>query len=231
MRKVSDGRGVAVRTKRCSCGIGLASRCEFIRSQNLLINFSKFNKEVFIMLKKAFNYYVAQPFKEIRKPKNIAMCSMLIALSVLSSYILTLYPTQYLKISVSFIFVSIAAMKYGPAVAAIIAAFSDIISFIAKPMGAYIPFLTLTCALGGLVAGFFLYKNKSQLWRIITLRVLLLGIVSTLLDTYILSSILSDFIFTEMMISRAVKNLVALPIEIALMIIVLNLVKKIQKDN
>ena len=84
------------------------------------------------MLKKIFNFYIAKPFSEIKKPRSIALCSMLIALSVLSSYLLTLYPTTYLKISVSFLFVAIAAMKYGPAIGAVIAAISDIISFIAN---------------------------------------------------------------------------------------------------
>lgn len=180
------------------------------------------------MFKKGLNYYISQPFKEIKKAKNIALCSMLIALSVLSSYLLTLYPTAYLKISVSFVFVSIAAMKYGPAIAGIIAAISDIISFISKPIGAFIPALTLTCALGGIIAGLFLYKNKTSIWRIIVLRVLLLTFVSTLLDTYILSTVLSDSIFTELLVSRAIKNAIALPIEVVLMVITLNLVKKIE---
>ena len=112
-----------------------------------------------------------------------------------------------------------------------IACRESIISYISKPMGAYIPALTLTCALGGLIAGLFLYKNKSQIWRIVVLRITILTFISTLLDTYILSSVLSSVVFKELLITRAIKNLIALPVEIALLIIILNIVKKIQKDN
>lgn len=182
------------------------------------------------MQKKSVLNYLSDPFKALKKPRHMAKCAMILALSALSAYLMTMYPTDYLKISITFLFVSVAAMEYGPFIGGAVAALSDIISYISKPMGAYMPLLTLTTALGGIIVGLFLYKNKTQLWRIVTARAIVVVFISTLIDTYIISSVYGT-VFSALFVTRAIKNVIAFPIEVALMTAILKLVQKIDKSH
>lgn len=181
-------------------------------------------------LSAAFKKYFLEPFSLLKKPRHMAKCAMILALSVLSSYIMSFYPSNYIKISFSFLFIAIAGMKYGPLIAASVAAISDIICFIAHPTGPYMPLLTLTTALGGLIVGLFLYKDKNSLLRIIISRLIIVVFISTLLDTYIIS-LLFDTMFTAFLISRMIKNIIAFPIEIILLFGILKAVKRIESKS
>lgn len=178
-------------------------------------------------MKNFLNYYFAAPFTVFKQTKHMTRCSMILALSVLSSYVMSFYPTNYLKISFSFIFIAIAASEYGPIIASVIAAASDIITFLAHPQGAYIAPLTITAAIGGIIVGLFLYKRKCNLWRIIVSRTIIVAFISTIIDTYILSSVMGK-VFFLFLSQRVIKNAIALPIEIIIMYIIL---KRISKPN
>lgn len=181
-------------------------------------------------MKKKLSSYILEPFELLKKPKHLAKCAMLLALSILSAYLMSFYPANYIKISFSFLFIAVAGMQYGPFIAAAIAAISDVICFITHPTGQYIPLITLTTALSGFIVGLFLYKNKTQIWRIIVSRAIIIIFISTIIDTYILSLIFERMYFV-FLLQRSVKNAIAFPIEIALLVGILKIVKKIDKSS
>lgn len=173
-------------------------------------------------------FYLADPFKALRNTKNLAKCAMLLALSIASSYIMSFYPTNYIKISITFLFIAVIGMKYGPAVAGVASALSDIIGFISKPVGPYQPLLTLSALIAGIIYGLILYKDKTKLWRIILARAIVVVFISCLLDTYFIS-LLFGKAFVPLLVSRTIKNAIAFPIEIILLTAVIKLVKRM--DN
>ena len=169
-------------------------------------------------------YYFKDPFKDLLNVKTLTVCSMLIALCVVSSF-LSFYVTNALKFSLTFIFIAIIAMKFGPIIAAFSAALTDIIQFIAKPVGPYQPLLTLSCALTGIIFGLFLYKNKTNIWRIIVSKTIITVLISSLLDTYFISMLYGK-VFTEFFIIRLPKNIILLPIEILILISIIRFINK-----
>ena len=171
--------------------------------------------------------YLKDPFKELKSTKTLTLCSMLVASCIVSSFF-SFYVSTALKFSFTFIFVAIIAMKFGPIIAAFSAAFTDIIQFIVKPVGPYQPLLTLSCALVGIIFGIFLYKDKITLARIIVSKTIITVFVSTLIDTYLIS-VLYGNVFREFLMLRLPKNLIMLPIEIAILLVILFALNKNKK--
>ena len=170
--------------------------------------------------------YIKNPLKDLKQTKALTLCSMLIALSVISSF-LSFYLTTAIKFSFYFVFIAVIAMKFGPLIAAFCAAMTDIIQFIAKPVGPYQPLLTLSCALTGIIFGVFLYKNKKSLWRIIVSKLCISLLISSVLDSYFIA-ILYGKVFKEFLVTRTIKNIVTLPLEILLLYLVILAVDKIE---
>jgi len=178
--------------------------------------------------KKLVKEYLFEPFKALKNVKNLTYCAMLLALSVLSAYIMSFYPTNYIKISITFIFIAIIAMKFGPAIAGIVAAAADIIQCVTHPVGPYQPLLTVGAALSGIIFGVLLYHNKTNLWRIIVSKATISLFISSLFDTYAIS-LLYGIPFVSFFIPRIIKNAIAFPIEVFLIVTVISLVKKLDK--
>lgn len=183
-------------------------------------------KEVYFL--NILKNYFHEPFKQLRNTKTLTTCSMLIALSVISSVIITFYPDITLKFSIAFIFTAIIASKYGPFIAAVSAALTDVIQYLVKPVGAYILPLTLTCALTGFLFGFFFYREKTKLWRIIVAQTINCIFISTLLNSFILSFYVGKA-FEALIVARVVKNFIMLPIEILILFFIFSALKKIKK--
>lgn len=162
------------------------------------------------------------PFKELKGTKNLTLCCVLLSLIVVSS-LLSSYISIAVKISFSFIFLSIIGCKYGPLLCGIISAMADIITFISKPLGPYQPLLTLSALIVGVVYGLFLYKNKGTLPRIM-IACFVIAIINQFLNTYFIS-ILYGKVFTEFFVLRLPENLIMIPIEIIVIYIVLKRIK------
>ena len=99
-----------------------------------------------------------------------------------------------------------------------------------KPTGPYFPGFTLTTALTGLVFGLFLYKGQTKLWRMAAAKVLINLLLNLLLNSLWLK-LLYGSAFWAMLPTRLVKNAALLPIEIALLWLILVPVRKYLMKN
>lgn len=90
---------------------------------------------------------------------------------VLGSPVLSIH-TATIKIGFTFIPVVIAAILFGPLVGGAVGGLGDLLSAILFPVGAWIPGITLSNILMGIVFGLFLYKK--QTW----LRTLLAAVIN-----------------------------------------------------
>ena len=142
--------------------------------------------------------------------QTLVVTAFMIALSVVLSKLLSIN-ISFLRIGFGFLPIAILAILYGPIIAAIGYGIADIIGALILPTGTFFPGFTLSAVLTGLIFGFCLYKKEVTFVRaLIASAIVCLG-VNLLLNTFWLTFILGKG-FTVLLASRAIKELVAIPI-------------------
>lgn len=128
---------------------------------------------------------VQQWLKEIRESaggfKNtrvMVTSAMLLALSVVLNATVAIYLSTTSRITFGLLAVAVCGYLFGPSPAMMIAALSDILVTILRPVGPYFPGYTLTAALSGLVYGLAFYRKEVKLPRILVAQ----AVVSVLLN-------------------------------------------------
>ena len=107
---------------------------------------------------------------------------MLVALTVILSFF-TIYITQSARFSFSFVPMAMGGMLFGPVVSSIIGVLSDIIGYIIKPTGPYMPLFTLNALITGMMYGIFLFKKKPTLKNIVTAQIIVTILVDITLNS------------------------------------------------
>lgn len=125
--------------------------------------------------------------KEFKKVKTLTSGALLTALYTLSATFLHFYPSESIKISVSFIFIAVAAYLYGPVMAMVVGAMGDFLAWVVHPHGALLIGITLAYGLSGVVFGLFYYKEKFSLPRCILACAVETLLIEMLLKTLVLS--------------------------------------------
>lgn len=151
-----------------------------------------------------------QSVKELHRISTLAVAGILIAMTVVLASV-TIYLSSTLRISFSFLPLTVGGMLFGPVVGGVMGAASDVLGYFMHPSGPYFPGFTVSALLSGMIFGCFLYK-KSITWK----RVLLVSAVVTILVNLLLNtvwlSILYHQPFSVLLMSRIVTNAILLPI-------------------
>ncbi len=156
----------------------------------------------------------------LKSPQSLAVCGMLLSLRIVIGYFsnLTLAISPDIKIGFSFLPVAIAGILFGPVASGIIGALGDLFCFILAPMGAYFPGWTVNGLLVGLLYGIFLFESKRFISSLVICE-----IVSGLLVEITLGSLWLYIQYSKAFWitagARGIKTLIAIPIEIALIIL------------
>jgi len=153
-------------------------------------------------------------FHELKNLKTLVMASMLLAIAVVLGFY-RLQLTEYLRIGFDFIAKELTGMFFGPAVGCIVAGLCDILAYIVKPVGGYFPGFTISAMLAGVIYGAVLYKQPVSLKRIIAANSMVTVLVNLLLNTFWLSIMYGNAFFA-LLPARAVKQLITLPVEVAM---------------
>ncbi|MBO5059808.1 MAG: folate family ECF transporter S component [Clostridia bacterium] len=135
--------------------------------------------------------------------------------------------TPQSRISLTFLPMAVCGWLFGPVPALIVGALGDTVGFLIHPTGTYFPGFCITAILAGLIFGFCLYKRDTHkiIWWIILSKTLVSVFLNILLNTYWLS-ILYEKAYFVYMITRIVKNIITLPLEIALIFIVITFISR-----
>ncbi|MDD3212996.1 MAG: ECF transporter S component [Eubacteriales bacterium] len=123
--------------------------------------------------------------------RRIAVSAIFLSISLviktMFSFYIPMFGENGVRIGVSGIFSMMPALLFGPLYGAIVSGLVDFLGYILKPMGAYLPLMTLAAALGGLIRGALwrvLQKKSSRKMRIVvivcSLILLLVGIGNVL---------------------------------------------------
>ena len=131
--------------------------------------------------------------KEKVTVKQICVIAMLLALTVVLSYLSGyLRIGTFMKFSISFISVYMAAVLYGSLAGGFVGAAADIISCFVFPMGALVWEITLTECFYGVLFGMFFYRGKFFI-KNIYMRVLLCSLVRFFADVFIKTAVLAHY--------------------------------------
>ena len=168
--------------------------------------------------------------------ERMAILAMLVALEVVLSRFLSVYITQNLKFGFNFIPIAVAAYLYGPIASTLVGAMGDFIGAMLFPVGAYFPGFTLTAALTGLIFGLLLYRrlNPPKFFGLYPVRIVLSVIIIQCLLTIFLDSLWLSIYYPQpyaaLIIQRTVKAGVMAGIQIASLVIIIPVIKKISQS-
>ncbi len=115
------------------------------------------------------------------------MGALLASLYALSAIFLDFYPSDSIKISISFIFIAVAAYLYGPVMAAVVGITGDFIAWLVHPHGALLIGITLAYGLAGFVFGLFYYQARFTVTRCIIACCVESILIELLFKTLVLS--------------------------------------------
>lgn len=149
----------------------------------------------------------------------IVICGFMIALSVVLSKLVSIN-ISFLRIGFGFLPIAALAILYGPVVAAVGYGIADVIGAWLFPTGAFFPGFTVSAVLTGLLFGLVLYNKEVTIKRALIASALVCLLVNLLINTYWLTFIIGKG-FMVLLTSRAVKELVAIPV-MALLIVAID---------
>ena len=106
--------------------------------------------------------------------RRITLSAIFLSLSLVAKTMFSLYIPLFgqngISVGVSGIFSILPSLLFGPLYGAIVSGLSDLLGYLLKPSGAYLPLLTLTAALGGWLRGVlwrFLQNKDNRKLRIV----------------------------------------------------------------
>ena len=161
---------------------------------------------------------------ELRHTRSLAGSGLLAAVGIaLKALFIPLGPT--LRISFSFLATGLSGFLYGPLVAGFTGLVVDIIGYLYNPGGPYFFGFTFNAFLSGFIYGLWLYRKPVSLGRTVGAIVTNNLLVHIILNSLWLK-ILYEKAWLVLVWSRIPKNLIMLPIEVALLYFLLKLVEK-----
>lgn len=168
--------------------------------------------------------------QELKKLNALITSSLLLAICVVLGLLGTVMIGQFIRISFNYLPIALGSMLFGPVAGSILGALSDILNFILAPKGPFYPGFTVNAIVTGLVYGFGLYRKRATLSRIIIIKVILVLGVDILLSTYWLSDLYGQA-FLALLPMRALKSIIMLPIDVAMLYFVLTRLPVLLKLN
>lgn len=214
MRKVPWMNGeLSFGRKAEACDTVFASRCQIRGSTSFLV--AIFLGGVFLFR------------KFFKSAKNLADTRVLCSSAILISVYFALYAVKLpialdLRITFTFIPLALAGWLFGAVPAMLVGIISDVVSSLLLPQGPYFPGFTLTAALSGLVYGLLLYEQEYFTWRVFLSKIVVNLLFNTLLNSFWLSILYSKGYIVYLM-EHLIKNIIALPIEAVLLIIIMKI--------
>lgn len=165
-----------------------------------------------------------QALSEFKKLRSITGGGVLAALNVIIGGAFSISKT--LRISFGFLMIGTSAMLYGPFVTGMLGVVADILKFFLLPQtGPYFPWFTVGAFISGFIQGMVLYRKPVTLARTFMARLLVVLINNLFLNPLFLSMLYGNA-FVLLLGERIIKNLVMLPVETALLLILLKQVSR-----
>lgn len=156
--------------------------------------------------------------QNLSKTKKMILSALMLTLSIVLSRFLSI-KTPLLAISFNFVPILLSAIWLGPKYTVVISGLSDVIGAILFPFGEFFIGFTISSILSGLIYGLILYKKDRELSKKeLIIRLIIASFIVTIFIYIILNTlwlvIMYDKAFFVIVGSRAIKELIMLPIQI-----------------
>lgn len=142
--------------------------------------------------------------------------SLFFALNVILNMVATVQITPELKVGFASIATAASCFFYGPVPNLIVAPLLDFVNYCVKPSGSYMPLYMISAMAAAIIFSAVFYKQEINIKRVIVARLGYDIIVSLLLNT-VFTAILYDLPFLSIAAPKLIKNLIGLPIQVAVL--------------
>jgi len=155
---------------------------------------------------------IVQSYHEFKHVSTITTCAMFGAMSIILSQFASITVTPHLKIGFSALPNELVDYLFGPVVGCLFGGGMDVIKFMLKPEGGFIPGLTFNAMLAAFIYGLFLYKRPLSLRRMLAAKLVVAVFCNVILGTYWLS-LINGKAYLAILPARALKNLIQWPVD------------------
>lgn len=160
---------------------------------------------------------------DIRKPRTLIICAMMIALNIVLGYY-TLWISSYLRIGFGFVTQPVVTFLFGPLAGCMTGILQDIVSYILNPTGgAFNPVYSLCVGISGMIYGIILYNKPVKFWRVFLTKLIIVLFANIILNSIALAPTTGSG-FIGILPARIIKNLLLLPIQTVIVYIILRFV-------
>ena len=175
---------------------------------------------------KKFKELYLSSVRELASPKNLALCGVMGALSLVLGIVASIQIGPYIKIGFSGLPNRIVECLFGPVIGCIFGGTMDILKFIAKPDGPFFFGFTFDAMLAGILYGSILYKKPVTIPRVFVAELAAKVIVNCGFNTLWIS-VLYGKGFLAILPMRLLKNAIMLPIDTIITFAMLTLATQI----
>lgn len=176
-------------------------------------------------MKKVKELYLSS-MRELASPKNLALCGVMGALSMVLGIVASIQIGPYIKIGFSGLPNRIVECLFGPVIGCIFGGTMDILKFIAKPDGPFFFGFTFDAMLAGILYGSILYKKPVTIPRVFVAELAAKVIVNCGFNTLWIS-VLYGKGFLAILPMRLLKNAIMLPVDTIITFAMLTLATQI----
>lgn len=166
--------------------------------------------------------------RTLRRTQTLTTAGIFLAIQMTLSSLGVVQLSESLKISLGHLALAPTAILFGPVVAGLQGALSDVLAFLIRPSGPYFPGFTVTAALGGVIYGAVFYKGSLRLTHIVLARALICVFVNILLNTLFLTMLYGPAQLAALPL-RALKNAMQLPLDCVLLAAVCRTVQRLPR--
>lgn len=173
-------------------------------------------------------------FEEFKYVKTIAMASILIAFTIALNLLGTIIPVTIFtrKIMFTFIPVAISSFMFGPIVAIPCGIIADVLGYFISggAGGEFFPGYTLSSVLGAVIFSLFLYRTRVSVLKLFLSKLVINLFVNAFLGAIWLVVLYGNKPFPIYLWAGITKNLILLPIEVLILIIVFKKIIPMSKN-
>lgn len=174
---------------------------------------------------KKFLALISESYHEFKHVSTITTCAMFGAMSIVLNQFASITVTPQLKIGFSALPNELVDYLFGPVVGSLFGGAMDIIKFMLKPTGGFIPGLTFNAMLAAFIYGMFLYKRPLSLKRMLAAKLVVAVFCNIILGTYWLSTITGKG-YLAILPARAIKNIIQWPVDSVIFFLVAKTLEK-----
>lgn len=168
--------------------------------------------------------------KELKSIQNLSLIAMFMAVWIIL-VLVVIRVSDFISISFEFIAVYFVGAMFGPFVGAIFGFFGDLMAYLVNPVGSFFVLYAVSVMVDGLIYGLILYKNKFGVLRVVLCQIIRDVVTNLILNTIFIHIQTGADLYRLFFVYRLPKNIIKIPINCVLIVLITKLIQKILKKH